>query len=307
MKVFIVIFTILFLQEEPPFTKLVYELTGHFSGGQVTNVTLLQYYDDEGQMVLGGYAHKIKPQETSSSSGIPDPESADLDSEDVKKQLREAGLTAEQIGTIRSGLNFDSRTNFMREYEEAKELFMTTNDSVYDIRVGMDENEVLGFPRSLLQWDLHDEIREINGYQCQMATINYFGRKFTAWFTSEIPINAGPYLFSGLPGAIVELNDDYGVYTYSLLEVVRSEPPADIAFPDTKKILNHKEALSKQWIAVQRYLNDITGSEQRIQRMLSRQLPGIPSSSTQSNSQSPVFNAHEHFLEWTILDDVLGQ
>lgn len=306
MSTFIIVFSFFFLQAESSH-KLIYELTGHFSEGQVINVTLWQFYNDEGQMILGGYEHKFNKSQTSDSSSTPESEKVDLDNEEIQKQLREAGLTSEQIRAIRSGTNIDSRTHFMREYEQAPELFMTTADSVYDIRVGMESNEVLGFPRSILQWEIHEEIRDMSSYQCQKATINYFGRKFTAWFTPEIPLNAGPYLFSGLPGAIIELEDDYGVYTYSLLEVGRSELPEGIDFPERQHILSHEQTVRKQWDAVQQYLGDMMGTEERVQRILSHQLPGMSVSNTQSNAQPFVFNPQEHFFEWIILDEILQE
>lgn len=306
MSAIIILFSFLLFQESP-FTKLVYELTGTFSDGNVTNVTLWQYYDDEGQMVIGGYKHKLNQSLTNDPSSAMESGKIDLDSEEIQNQLREAGLTSDQIRAIRSGPTIDSRTQFMLEYDQAPEFFMTTADSVFDIRVGMKNKEVLGFPRSILQWELHEEMRDINGYQCQKATINYFGRTFTAWFSPEIPLNAGPYLFSGLPGAIVELNDDHEVYTYSLLEVGRSELPEGISFPERQDILSHEEAVRKQWAAVQRYLGDLMGTERRVQRMLSRQVPEVAVNNSQHNAQPLVFNPHEHFLEWIILDDLLQE
>lgn len=305
MNTLFVFLTIFFLQASPH-TKLIYELTGNFSGGQVTTVSLWQYYNDEGEMVLGGYEHKLKPQETIDSSLTTGPMSVDLDNDEIQRQLRENGLSEEQIRAIRSGPNIDSRTRFMREYQKAPEFFKTTADSVFDIRIGMEEKEALGFPKSMLQWKLQENIRDISGYQCQKATINYFGRTFTAWFTPEIPLNAGPYLFSGMPGTIVELTDDYGVYTYSLLEVVRSDPPEGIVFPESETIFSHQQAFRKQWLAAQRYISDLRKSDERIQRLLS-QKTGVSINNTQSNSQPFIFNAHEHFFEWTILDNLLNE
>ena len=44
-------------------------------------------------------------------------------------------------------------------------------------------------------------------------------RKFTAWFTSDIPSHDGPFRFKGLPGLIVEVYDLNHYFTFSLVGV----------------------------------------------------------------------------------------
>lgn len=39
----------------------------------------------------------------------------------------------------------------------------------------------------------------------QKATCDFAGRKWIAWFTTEIPIQDGPYKFYGLPCAYCEI------------------------------------------------------------------------------------------------------
>ncbi|MFW2135930.1 GLPGLI family protein [Chryseobacterium sp. TY4] len=42
-------------------------------------------------------------------------------------------------------------------------------------------------------------------WDCQKARTDVAGRKWTACFTSSIPLQDGPYKFRGLPGVIVKI------------------------------------------------------------------------------------------------------
>lgn len=64
------------------------------------------------------------------------------------------------------------------------------------------------------EWNISDESKEIIGYQCFKATTDYRGRRWTAWFTPEIPIQDGPWKLCGLPGLILEAEDNHSEYRY---------------------------------------------------------------------------------------------
>ncbi|MBD5346257.1 MAG: GLPGLI family protein [Bacteroides sp.] len=57
------------------------------------------------------------------------------------------------------------------------------------------------------EWEISDESKEIIGYQCFKATTDYRGRRWTAWFAPEIPVQDGPWKLCGLPGLILEAYD----------------------------------------------------------------------------------------------------
>jgi GLPGLI family protein len=69
---------------------------------------------------------------------------------------------------------------------------------------------------SKLNWKILAEQGNISGYLCTKATTNYAGRDYEAWFTTEVPIADGPYVFSGLPGLVVKLNDTRNHYVFVL-------------------------------------------------------------------------------------------
>jgi GLPGLI family protein len=73
--------------------------------------------------------------------------------------------------------------------------------------IGM-KNYKYQFPLSKMNWKIEDEVKKIGVYNCQKATLAIGGRKWTAWFTPDIPLNSGPYKFQGLPGLIVSVSDE---------------------------------------------------------------------------------------------------
>lgn len=76
----------------------------------------------------------------------------------------------------------------------------------YKDYIGMSEYYVYE-EKPTLKWNITSEKEKIGIYNTQKATTEYGGRQWTAWFTPEIPIQDGPYKFSGLPGLIVKLED----------------------------------------------------------------------------------------------------
>ena len=64
------------------------------------------------------------------------------------------------------------------------------------------------------KWEILDESKEIIGYQCFKAVTDYRGRKWTAWFAPEIPVQEGPWKLCGLPGLILEAYDNKEEYRF---------------------------------------------------------------------------------------------
>lgn len=75
-------------------------------------------------------------------------------------------------------------------------------------------------------WQVIDSTKTILGYECQKAESDFRGRRWTAWFSPDIPVNNGPWKLGGLPGLILEAYD-VGKHYYFLivgLESVTQEP-----------------------------------------------------------------------------------
>lgn len=69
-------------------------------------------------------------------------------------------------------------------------------------------------PIPQIEWITTDSTMNIAGYECFMATADYHGRKWTAWFSPEIPVSDGPWKLCGLPGIILRAECAGGQYRF---------------------------------------------------------------------------------------------
>jgi GLPGLI family protein len=104
-----------------------------------------------------------------------------------------------------------------------------------------------------IEWTILNEFKTIGKYKVQKATAQYDSEagKLTkfAWFTTEIPIQAGPCLNWGLPGLILEVKP-HKIYTCTMESIVL-KPVEDLRFnenattkTETKKPNNNKKKLN---------------------------------------------------------------
>lgn len=70
-----------------------------------------------------------------------------------------------------------------------------------------------------IQWKILPEKQKIGEFEAQKAVTEFAGRKWTAWFTEELPFQDGPYKFRGLPGLIVKLEDATQSHVFELKAV----------------------------------------------------------------------------------------
>ncbi|MBB4807308.1 GLPGLI family protein [Chryseobacterium defluvii] len=67
-----------------------------------------------------------------------------------------------------------------------------------------------------LKWTILKDIKVYSGYKTRKAVTTAYGRKWIAWYTEDLPLNFGPYKFSGLPGIIVNIYDEKAEYLFTL-------------------------------------------------------------------------------------------
>lgn len=97
-----------------------------------------------------------------------------------------------------------------KEYPSMKETYSDRISSGFTpIQIGYNEE-----PK--FNWKITSEKEKIGEYNTQKATVDFGGRHWTAWFSTDIPFQDGPYKFSGLPGLIVKIEDSGKNYSWLL-------------------------------------------------------------------------------------------
>lgn len=103
----------------------------------------------------------------------------------------------------------------------------------------------LAEPIPVIRWTVEKDTREIEGFRCQKATCRFRGRNYTAWFTTDIPCNWGPWKLHGLPGAILEAYDDTNEVSFYATGVKRGETTVERSDESDYRCLTPKEYQGK--------------------------------------------------------------
>ncbi len=82
-------------------------------------------------------------------------------------------------------------------------------------------------------WNILSDKEKIGSYNTQKATTEFGGRKWTAWFSSDLPFQDGPYKFYGLPGLIVKIEDEGKNYSWELKGNKKVENFEELSYIET--------------------------------------------------------------------------
>ncbi len=105
-----------------------------------------------------------------------------------------------------------------RHFSKYKIIKNLNNDSIVMFEGPVNKNDYLKITETINpEWNLvYNADTLISSYKCHKATTYFAGRNYTAWYTTEIPINDGPYKFKGLPGLIVKIEDTQKHHVFEL-------------------------------------------------------------------------------------------
>jgi GLPGLI family protein len=142
-------------------------------------------------------------------------------------------------------INDPERLENNRKYRSFHKYNIHTqgNEMVYHSTIGSDEyvyKETLD-----LDWQLGNTTKEIMGYTCKNATVNYGGREWEAWYAPDLPLNAGPYKFKGLPGLILKVTDASGNFDFEA-QLMGTKVKAPLAYSFHTKEENQRVKTTRE-------------------------------------------------------------
>ena len=85
-------------------------------------------------------------------------------------------------------------------------------------------------------WTLTDSSMTVCGHECMMAQCTFRGRRWTAWYTEEIPVNFGPWKLGGLPGLILRAEDATGNQFWEAISIRKGGNPLKRRVADVVKV-----------------------------------------------------------------------
>lgn len=127
------------------------------------------------------------------------------------------------------GVSVSGYTEFVKKDKDGtltgKEVFM---ESEFSFKGDIKE----------LNWTITSEKKDIEGYSCTKAILENMPGLYV-WFTTKIAIDAGPYIFYGLPGLVLEANSFFQNVSVSSVAYTQKSQ-FDSMFKDDKYNLNEK-------------------------------------------------------------------
>jgi GLPGLI family protein len=131
----------------------------------------------------------------------------------------------------------------------------------------------------VIKWNIVNEFKKINIYNCQKAIGNFRGREYIVWFTFEIPISLGPWKLNGLPGLILEAKDSTNMFYFYANK---------ISFYKSNNNIDVSEFLNKKYITPfmewQKLLNSMSKISEEISDKIQSSLPrGVYSTKNKKN------------------------
>lgn len=106
------------------------------------------------------------------------------------------------------------------------------------LHIGMGNDEYKVLDDRKIVWKINSEKAKIGEFDVQKAETEMYGRKWFAWFTTEIPIQDGPYKFSGLPGLIVKIEDATKTHSFELKGITKYVESQKLQIPENLLVGN---------------------------------------------------------------------
>lgn len=149
-----------------------------------------------------------------------------------------------QGGGGRGSINRDQMENLRSNINYSVEKDKANQKMFFKDRLGRD---IYSYEEDRpINWKILPETMKIGEYKVQKAETDFAGRKWTAWFTTDLPYQDGPYKFGGLPGLIVKVEDSQGDYSFDLMKNYKID-----AFPNLNQFGNTIKVKRKDYVKQQ--------------------------------------------------------
>ncbi|WP_374174775.1 GLPGLI family protein [Flavobacterium tructae] len=146
----------------------------------------------------------------------------------------------------------DDRENGIYENKLEKSEYKVNNDKISKLLFSTEKNTITRIPlyndeiiykteNNEIKYDLTGNTKKIDNYNCQEARLSLNGRKYTIWFTTDIPISFGPYKINGLPGLAMEITEETNNFKIQFKSLKKLTDTTD--FNNFKKYILSKPAL----------------------------------------------------------------
>jgi GLPGLI family protein len=73
-----------------------------------------------------------------------------------------------------------------------------------------------------MKWELMNETKDILGEKCNSAKTNFRGRTYVAFYSNNLAYSDGPWKFGGLPGLILEVQSNDGLYQFIANKITKN-------------------------------------------------------------------------------------
>lgn len=144
--------------------------------------------------------------------------------------------------------SFDGNLVIISASSPIKSSYIINSESrnmLHISRVASDEY-ILEDEFPVQEWQILDESKDIGGYNCQKAITDFKGRKYEAWFTTDLPFPFGPWKLHGLPGLILSAKDEKNEVSFEFdgFDKIENSSATPIEAP-SKAIKANEEEVAK--------------------------------------------------------------
>lgn len=98
-----------------------------------------------------------------------------------------------------------------------------------------------------IHWTILSETKIIEDYKVQKAIAVFGEKKWTAWFSLDIPIQEGPYMFCGLPGLILQVEDEKCDHAFKFIGNQKLDNEPTFSELRTQQIFITQEKFNSLW------------------------------------------------------------